>query len=109
MVVDNLNEILNESNTLSDLARFIFNKENYTNRTKCKQILMDNGINWEEWLNSKKRGPVFCLHCGKEIVGKDRFRKKFCSHVCAGISSKRKSEKIKNCLYCGKEIKSKKY
>ena len=76
MEIENLDEILEKSFSLNDLARYFFNKSNYTNREKSKKILQENNINWQEWLNSKKRKPNFCLFCGREITGKDRYIKK---------------------------------
>ena len=111
--------ILENSKTLSDLARAIFNNANYTNREKCKKLLAEDGIDWKEWLEEKNTKPKkLCLKCGKEIIGGDN-RKKFCSRSCAasynnnGIArnykgGKRKDEKI-YCLNCGKEIKRGKY
>ena len=61
---------------MSDVARAIFGKENYTNREKCKKILEENNIDWKQWLKSKERHN-YCLQCGKEILGVDRFRKKW--------------------------------
>ena len=79
MNIGNLNEILEKSKSMSDVARNIFGKENYTNREKCKKILYENGINWEEWLKEKRTKPKrYCLYCGKEIIGGDS-RKKFCN------------------------------
>lgn len=83
MNVNNLSEILSTSNTMSDVARTIFGKPNYTNREKCKKILSENGIDWEKWLEGKKTKPKkFCLNCGKEIVDGNS-RKKFCDSSCA--------------------------
>lgn len=48
-------DILNRSKTLSDLARAIFGKENYTNREKCKKLLSEDGIDWKEWIRLKKK------------------------------------------------------
>ena len=101
--------ILEKSKTLSDLARAIFNKENYTNREKCKKILSENGIDWKEWLKEKNTKPKkFCLNCGKEIIGGDN-RRKFCDHSCAASYNNKGvvrngEERNKKCLYCGKEL-----
>ena len=43
--MEDLHIILSKSNNLSDIARYIFNNENYTNREKCKKILEENNIN----------------------------------------------------------------
>ena len=111
-----LSEILEKSKSLSDIARFIFGKENYTNREKCKKILAKNEIDWEEWLKRKKEKPKkYCLYCGKEINSSDK-RKKFCNSSCAasynniGVCRNKKSDANKNrfCLNCGKELKHQK-
>lgn len=106
----NLNEILEKSKSMSDIARAIFGKENYTNREKCKKILSENGVDWQEWLKNKKEKPKkHCLYCGKEIVGKDR-RQKFCNQRCNGLyhsGLKYGINKINTnsyCLSCNKEI-----
>lgn len=106
-----LNEVLEKSKSLSDIARELFGKQNYTNREKCKQILKENGIEWKKWLEDKKTKPKrYCLNCGKEIVDGD-YRKKFCNSSCAtsynnrGISRHKTTvKKINKCLNCGKEI-----
>ena len=64
-------EILNQCNTLSDLARKIYNKDNYWAREKVKDLLFENNIDWKEWLTSKKK-ITYCLYCGKEITGKNK-------------------------------------
>ena len=104
-----LNLVLEKSKTLSDLARFLFGKENYTNREKCKTILADNGIDWLEWLNIKREKPKqYCLYCGKELTGD--YRKKFCNHSCSAKYNnkgtvrygKRSDESY--CLNCGSKL-----
>ena len=114
-----IKSVLDKSKTISDIARIIFGKPNYTNREKCKKILSEYGIDWEKWLEEKKIKPKkFCLNCGKEIINSDS-RKKFCNSSCAasynnlGIArnykgGKRKDEKS-YCLNCGKEIKRGKF
>lgn len=110
----NLSNILIKANSLSDLARMIFGKENYSNREKCKKILTENNVNWEEWLESKKvEEKRYCLYCGKELTDKNKNRKKFCNHSCAasynntGVSrnNSKSNDEVRHCLNCGKEIK----
>lgn len=124
MVVENLNEILETSNSLNDLARFFFGKENYTNREKSKVLLEENNVDWKEWLSSKKERRNFCKYCGKEITGRNRNTKKFCNSSCAASYNNRlrpkktKKEKTKSgqikksienkerfCVNCGKPLK----
>ena len=102
--------VLDESSTISDVARIIFGKPNYTNREKCKEILSENGIDWKEWVENKKIKPKkFCLNCGKEIVGGDS-RKKFCDSSCAAkYNNKLRKQDKHHCLNCGKEIKRGKF
>lgn len=42
--MNDLHDILKNSNSMADIARAIFGKENYTNREKCKKILEENNI-----------------------------------------------------------------
>lgn len=105
----NIDNIIEKSKSLSDLARYIFGKENYTNREKCKQILSEHGIEWKSWCEgNKKKEKKYCLYCGKELSG--RRRKKFCNHSCAasynnkGIT-RNGIHRDQYCLYCGKKIK----
>jgi predicted nucleic acid-binding Zn ribbon protein len=113
MDISILNEILKKSKSMSDVARNIFGKENYTNREKCKKILEEHGINWSEWLKEKSTKPKrYCLYCGKEIIEGDS-RKKFCNHSCAAsyndkLYVKRKKS-IRKCLFCGKYIERGKF
>ena len=108
MDIDNLNEILEKSKSISDIARNIFGKENYTNREKCKKILEEHGIDWKKWIESKKVKPrKYCIYCGKEITEGD-YRKKFCNSSCAASYNDKmyvkKIKKVRYCLNCGKEI-----
>ena len=103
-------DIINDAKSFSDLAVSLFGKNNYTNRQKCKDILSENGIDWEEWRNSKKPTPNQCLYCGKEIANGEVFRKNFCDRSCAAsYNNKKRKKKVNKCLCCGKEIKSKKF
>ena len=102
--------LLKNSKSLNDLALAIFGKKNQNARNKCKQILKENGIEWEKWLEDKKVKPKrYCLNCGKEIRGGDG-RKKFCNHSCAasynnlGVSRSKKNKQHTTCLNCGKRL-----
>ncbi len=108
MEVD-IKTVLEECKSLSDLARVLFGKENYTNREKCKDILADNGVDWMEWLNIKKQKTKhYCLNCGKELTGD--YRKKFCNHSCAasynnkGVVRNGQEKEECYCLNCGEKL-----
>ena len=89
-----------------------------------KQIANEIGFDFNIY---KERKRKFCLHCGKEIVGKGKSSKKFCNSSCAAsynnkqrgkhseetkqkISQSLKKEEFQNenndifCLYCGKKL-----
>ena len=97
---------------LNDIARQEFGKANYTNREKCKKLLENEGIDWEEWLASKKedKPKKYCLHCGKEIKS-GHLRKKFCNQSCAASYNNRKRDHKPLidgiCLNCGTEFHKK--
>ena len=102
MVVENLSEILEKYTTLNDLCRFFFQKASYHNREKCKKILQENGVLWQEWLKSKKDKQNFCLCCGKEITGKYKNTKKFCNSSCsATYNNMLREKKTRYCINCG--------
>lgn len=110
---------IDDCNSLNDIARKILGKANYTNREKIKQLLAQNGINWEKWLISKAQGKkMYCLNCGKELK---RGQFKFCSLSCsATYNNKQRQPKIgavksinkkvvkekRFCAFCGKELNS---
>lgn len=103
-----LNEILDKSNTLSEVSLFLFKKNNYTNREKVKKLMLEEGIDWKEWLQIKKdEKKKYCLNCGKELK---RGQHKFCSSSCAakinnlGVVRYGK-KKNKQCLNCGNKLK----
>lgn len=111
-----LNAILEKSKTISDISRYIYGNAKYHNREKTKKYLKDNNIDYQEWQENKKNEQKkFCLFCGKELVGRDRYRKKFCNSSCSAsynnIGVVRNGEKAskQNCLNCGKETINKQF
>lgn len=116
---------LSNCKSLNDIARQLFGKSNFTNREKCKKILLENGIDWEKWLDEiKQKNEKFCLNCGKKLTANQY---KFCSCSCsATYNNQRRPKKIKQnveqkkrqrikkeqeppikkyCEFCGKELK----
>ena len=77
-----LNSILSTATTISDIAFTIFGNKYYNTRERCKKILFENGINWEEWLETKKKQPNICLNCGKELINTKNTKHKYCSNIC---------------------------
>lgn len=70
---------------------------------KCSEL----GINIEQQIQNYKERKVYCLECGEELTGNDRFRKKFCDSSCAatynnklrGPKSEDEREKISHSLF----------
>lgn len=82
-----------KAKSLNEISRKIFGKANYTNREKVKKILLDNGIDWKQWLKDiKESSKKHCIVCGKEL---EKNQVKFCSHSCSAKynNTKRKKEK----------------
>lgn len=63
-------------------------------------------IDIEKQIEDYRKRKVYCAKCGKEIIGKGRFRKKFCSKSCAvsynnklrGPVSQEQKEKVSKVL-----------
>lgn len=103
---------------------------NYYNGNVKKQIVKfceENRLNADEIIQNNNK-PNICLQCGREITGKNRFRKKFCNSSCAAkynnkgrMQSEETKEKISKtlndyylnldlckeriCKWCGKSFK----
>lgn len=113
--IEEQKNIIENTNSVSYAAREILGIDSTLARTIIKEICNEQGWKIPSWYNRVR----YCLNCGKEITGKERNKKKFCSHSCAasynnlGVvrnykGGKRKDEK-RYCLYCGKEVKKGNY
>ena len=107
---EKLASALETCKSLSELALKLFDRNHQSARNKCKQILKENGVNWEEWLKEKNTKPKrYCLYCGKEITNTD-YRNKFCNHSCAasynnlGVSRNKKERATDTCLNCRRQL-----
>ena len=106
---EEIKSIVETSETYSEAARRLFGDDSYSKREKVKRLIEGYGLVFEH-KNEKKR---YCLFCGKEITGKNRGTKKFCSHSCSasynnrGVTRNGAHQETKYCLYCGKELKNK--
>ena len=109
--------MFDDCETLNDIARKFFEKANYTNREKAKKLLLDNGINCNQWLAEKKDSKIkHCIVCGKKL---EKQQVKFCSHSCSASFNNRKRNREEKetevnvplkertrryCERCGKEL-----
>ena len=97
---------IKECKSYSEVGRIL--GYNYYN-SKVKQLVIDfcfqNNIDIEKQISNWKNRKVYCLNCGKEIVGEHRLKKKFCSNSCSAsyINKIRppKSEKERNKISSG--------
>lgn len=100
-------EIIKSSHSYSEAAKKVYGSDTYFYREKIKKIIKENNIEFEHKYNKKN----FCKFCGKEITGRDRFRKKFCNRSCAAsynnskyVKRKQKNGYQKFCKNCGKPV-----
>lgn len=88
-----IEEKLKGCKSLSEAGR-VLGYDYYNGKVKklivdyCKQI----GVDIEAIVDSYKSRKVYCLNCGKEILGKTRFIKKFCSNSCSASFNNRLKE-----------------
>lgn len=75
-------EKIKACNKMCDVAE-ILGYSYYNGKVKSLIISYCNsfGIDIVNFLKNKNK--VFCLQCGKEICGKDKHRRKFCSSSCS--------------------------
>lgn len=96
-------KLFDSSSSIAEICRKLYGKNNGGMHNRVLKLFEDTKYDWETHLaeienNNKK----YCLNCGKEILGKERSRKKFCSKSCAAqYNNKNKqqvSEKIKSAI-----------
>ena len=94
-------EIVKESRSLSDVSNKIFGVKDYGHREKVKKMAKEFSVVLD--FSKPKR---YCKECGKEITGRDRNIKIFCSSSCAASYNNRlRGDKTENfCPVCGKKI-----
>ncbi len=77
-------ELFNSSESIAEICRKLYGKNNGGMHNRVLKLFEKLEYDWNNHLSeieeSKKR---YCLNCGKEIVGKERKRKKFCCSSCA--------------------------
>ena len=90
-------EKIKECKSLSEVGR-CFGYDYYNGRVKiiiikkCKEL----GIDIEKQIEEYKNRKVYCKNCGKEITGKNRFRKIFCSSSCAASYNNKQRGPLSN-------------
>lgn len=99
-----IREIIQKSQSLSEAARIIFGDDKTSSREKVKILSKELSVTAPNFYNRHN----YCLFCGKEIVGRDRFRKKFCSQSCAASYNNKDRERkhFRYCLNCGNQLKN---
>lgn len=103
MTYDEIKNIVENSGTYSEIARKIFSNDSYSKRELVKKIIKEYNLEFIHKTKKKK----FCVYCGKEIVGKHKTQKKFCSSSCSASYNNKKRKDKHYCVYCGKELENK--
>lgn len=79
-------EEVKECKSYADAIRLILGKD-YTNgrmQNEVREWCFSNyNFDLEKHINDYKNRKTYCLYCGKELTGKNRFTKKFCNSSCA--------------------------
>ena len=106
---EELFNVFESSNSISEVLRKLNISDNSNNWKKIKLLAIEIGFNIETYKNRKKK---FCLNCGKELK---RGQNKFCSNSCSAtfnnknrIVSDETKEKISKTLLAYKPIKNEK-
>ena len=102
-----LEEIKN-CTSYAQAIKLVLNKD-YTNSSTIKKTkewcLSNYNFNLEEHIEDYNNRKTYCLHCGKELTGENRLRKKFCDNSCAAkynnknrTVSEEQKQKVSNTL-----------
>lgn len=83
-------EDFKKCNSFSEMGRCLgYDYYNGYVKTEIIKFCQNNDIDPYEIIKQNKT-PNKCLYCGKELEGKDRFRKKFCNSSCAASYNNKK-------------------
>ena len=83
-------EDFKKCNSFSEMGRCLgYDYYNGYVKTEIIKFCQNNNIDPYEIIKQNKT-PNKCLYCGKELEGKDRFRKKFCNSSCAASYNNKK-------------------
>ena len=75
--------IIKSSHSLSECSFKIYGENNKSLRNRITRYCNKKNISYNDLFLKKEERHNYCEFCGKEILGKHRFRKRFCSHSCA--------------------------
>lgn len=101
-------EILKKSISISECAKKIYGNNNKTFRNRITRFCKKNRINYNDLLLKKEEKHYYCHYCGKEILGKNRHRKKFCNHSCsASYNNRGKKQSIESRIKRSKTLQRK--
>lgn len=81
--------------SFSEMGRYLgFQYYNGYVKEEIIKFCFNNNIDPYEIIKQNKT-PNKCLYCGKELEGKDRFRKKFCNSSCSASYNNKKRGPVK--------------
>lgn len=97
---DEFVKIVASSRSLSEVSFKIFGSKDYGHREKVKKIANEFSI--ELTFQKQKK---YCKECGKEITGKGKNSKIFCSSSCsASYNNRARVKEEKKCPVCGTKV-----
>lgn len=92
-----IQNVIKNSESISECARKIYGRNESTYCNRITRFCKKNNIDYNNLLVKKEEQHYYCLYCGKEILGKDRHRKKFCNHSCsASYNNTNKKQSIES-------------
>lgn len=79
----NIEKIIKNSYSISECAKKIYGSNDCCFCNRITRFCKKNNISYSDLLKKREEKHYYCLYCGKEIIGKERSRKKFCNHSCS--------------------------
>ena len=100
-------ELFDSSNSIAEICRKLYGKNNGGMHNRVLKLFEETGYDWETHLKIiEEKKKKYCLNCGKEIIGKERKRKKFCNSSCASqYNNKLHEHKLESKLAISNSLK----
>lgn len=95
MEKDFLFKLFDNSSSIAEICFSLYGKKNGGMHNRVLKLFKETGYDWEKHLKDMEDAKkVYCINCGKEITGKYRNGRKFCSSSCAAqYNNKLRSER----------------
>jgi 5-methylcytosine-specific restriction endonuclease McrA len=80
---ENLIEVLKKSHTIAEASKTIYGNSERKYKQAIRRFCEKNNIDYNNLFLPQEEKHYYCKYCGKEILGKDRAKKKFCCRSCS--------------------------